>query len=126
MYLMVFVQFVDGWELNGQFFPSPEDHPKPMSQRFSEFCGERKIKQSFVSAQNVALVQYRMPSQTSSFSLTVRFVKNTTRKYHIIMFYVVTSDHSSITICLLDHHAFIRSLHVINLIICEHIKYSNF
>ncbi|XP_065170123.1 corticotropin-releasing factor-binding protein [Atheta coriaria] len=72
------VSFVDGWELNGQFFPSPEDHPKPMSQRFSEFCGERKIKQSFVSAQNVALVQYRMPSQTSSFSLTVRFVKNTT------------------------------------------------
>ncbi|XP_017770809.1 PREDICTED: corticotropin-releasing factor-binding protein isoform X2 [Nicrophorus vespilloides] len=72
------VSFVDGWELNGQFFPSPEDHPRPMESRYREFCNERKVKQVFVSSQNVALIQYRMPARGSSFSFTVRFIKNPT------------------------------------------------
>ncbi|KAJ8961920.1 hypothetical protein NQ318_021539, partial [Aromia moschata] len=67
---------VDGWELNREFFPSPRDHPKPMNSRFTEFCGQRKIKQVFVSSQNVALIQYRMPARGTSFSFSVRFVKN--------------------------------------------------
>ncbi|KAJ8982312.1 hypothetical protein NQ317_006657 [Molorchus minor] len=70
------VSVVDGWELNGELFPSPRDHPKAISSRFTEFCGQRKVKQAFLSSQNVALIQYRMPARGSSFSFSVRFVKN--------------------------------------------------
>ncbi|XP_075231482.1 corticotropin-releasing factor-binding protein [Lycorma delicatula] len=70
------VSFVDGWELSGQFFPSAEDHPKPLTQRFSEFCGIRKNKQIFISSQNAALVQYRVPQRGKGFSFIVRFRKN--------------------------------------------------
>ncbi|KAJ8921923.1 hypothetical protein NQ315_008557 [Exocentrus adspersus] len=72
------VAVVDGWELNGEFFPSPHDHPKPLGARFNEFCGQRKVKQAFISSQNVALIQYRMPARGSSFSFSVRFLKNPT------------------------------------------------
>jgi hypothetical protein len=74
------LQFVDGWELNGQFFPSPEDHPQPMSQRFREFCGQRRVKQVLQSSQNAALVQYRVPRRGKGFSFTARFPRNTARK----------------------------------------------
>lgn len=73
-------QFVDGWELNGEYFPSPADHALPMNSRFHEFCGQRKVKQVFTSSQNVALIQYRMPAKGSSFGFSVRFIKNITRK----------------------------------------------
>jgi hypothetical protein len=76
------VSFVDGWELNGEFFPSAADHPLPMNSRFTEFCGKRKIKQIFKSSQNVALIQYRMPAKGTSFGFSVRFIKNPTRKCH--------------------------------------------
>ncbi|XP_030763006.1 corticotropin-releasing factor-binding protein isoform X2 [Sitophilus oryzae] len=72
------VVVVDGWELSGEVFPSPEDHPKDLKSRLNEYCGRRKIKQAFMSSQNAALIQYRMPSRTASFSFSVRFVKNPT------------------------------------------------
>lgn len=70
------VVVVDGWELNGEVFPSPEDHPKVLKSRFNEFCGKRKVKQTLVSSQNAALIQYRMPSRGASFSFSIKFVKN--------------------------------------------------
>ncbi|KAK7865767.1 hypothetical protein R5R35_002095 [Gryllus longicercus] len=72
------VSFVDGWELNRQFFPSPEDHPKPLHLRYREFCGQRRVKEIFTSSQNAALVQFRVPSRARGFSFTVRFLKNST------------------------------------------------
>ncbi|XP_076252893.1 corticotropin-releasing factor-binding protein isoform X1 [Rhynchophorus ferrugineus] len=72
------VVVVDGWELKGEVFPNAADHPKSFKSRFSDFCGRRKIKQALLSSQNVALIQYRMPSRAASFSFTVRFVKNPT------------------------------------------------
>lgn len=72
------VAFVDGWELNGELFPSPYDYLLPVEGRFREFCGERKIKQTFVSSSNVALIQYRMPHRGSGFSITVHFIRNPT------------------------------------------------
>lgn len=72
------ISFVDGWELNGQFFPSVEDHPKPLAERFSEFCGSRKPKTIFVSSQNAALIQYRVPKRGRGFSFSVRYMKNPT------------------------------------------------
>ncbi|PSN38852.1 hypothetical protein C0J52_26351 [Blattella germanica] len=70
--------FVDGWELNRQFFPSPQDHPKPLNLRYREFCGQRKVKQVLESSQNAALIQYRLPARGKGFSFTVRFLKNST------------------------------------------------
>lgn len=32
--------FVDGWELNGQYFPGVKDHPMSLERRVSEFCSE--------------------------------------------------------------------------------------
>ncbi|XP_071449380.1 corticotropin-releasing factor-binding protein [Hetaerina americana] len=32
------ISFMDGWELNGELFPSVEDHPLPLKDRFQEFC----------------------------------------------------------------------------------------
>ncbi|KAK9882193.1 hypothetical protein WA026_019705 [Henosepilachna vigintioctopunctata] len=72
------VAFVDGWELNGELFPTPRDYPLPSNTRFREFCDEKKIKQIFVSSSNVALIQYRMPYRGSGFTITVRFIKNPT------------------------------------------------
>uniref|UniRef100_A0A8D8V560 Corticotropin-releasing factor-binding protein n=1 Tax=Cacopsylla melanoneura TaxID=428564 RepID=A0A8D8V560_9HEMI len=72
------VSFVDGWELNGQFFPSTEDHQKPLHERFSEFCGTKRIKTVFRSSQNAALIQYRIPSKSKGFSFYVRHHKNPT------------------------------------------------
>jgi hypothetical protein len=48
---------VDGWELNGEFFPSSEDHPLPMKQRVASECGSDPLKTRYVSSQNAALVQ---------------------------------------------------------------------
>lgn len=72
-------QYVDGWEMNGQFFPSAEDHPKPLNQRFKEFCGSRPPKQLFLSSQNAALIQYRVPKRGRGFSFHVRYIRNPTR-----------------------------------------------
>ncbi|KAI5699061.1 hypothetical protein M8J75_015842 [Diaphorina citri] len=72
------VSFVDGWELNGQFFPSLEDHEKPLHERFTEFCGTKRIKTVFRSSQNAALIQYRVPTRGKGFSFYVRYHKNPT------------------------------------------------
>ncbi|XP_066248731.1 corticotropin-releasing factor-binding protein isoform X1 [Euwallacea similis] len=72
------VVVVDGWELNGEIFPNPDDHPKALKSRFNEFCGKKKIKETFVSSQNVALIQHRMPFRGASFSFNVKIVRNPT------------------------------------------------
>jgi hypothetical protein len=82
--LLNFSQFVDGWELNHQFFPSLEDHPKPLNQRYQEFCGQHKVKEVLESSQNAGLVQYRMPGRGRGFSFTLRFLRNPTRKSSLL------------------------------------------
>ncbi|XP_054280444.1 corticotropin-releasing factor-binding protein [Macrosteles quadrilineatus] len=72
------VSFVDGWEMNGQFFPSADDHPKPMSERYQEFCGSRQPKTVFLSSQNAGLVQYKVPKRGRGFSFHVRYIRNPT------------------------------------------------
>ncbi|XP_077288585.1 corticotropin-releasing factor-binding protein [Arctopsyche grandis] len=70
------IAWIDGWELNGQFFPSPRDHPLPEDDRFAEMCGNQRVKRVFVSNQNAALLQYRVPMKGKGFSIIVRHVKN--------------------------------------------------
>ncbi|CAH0559014.1 unnamed protein product [Brassicogethes aeneus] len=70
------VAVVDGWELNGEFFPTFDDNR--IKPRETTICGQRKIKTRFLSSQNAALIQYRMPARGTSFSFSVKFYKNPT------------------------------------------------
>ncbi|XP_031829810.2 corticotropin releasing hormone binding protein isoform X1 [Nomia melanderi] len=71
------ISAVDGWELNGEVFPSETDHRLPLKQRISEFCDKSiGVKRSFVSSQNVAVVRYRIPKPGKGFTILARFLKN--------------------------------------------------
>ncbi|XP_035777099.1 corticotropin-releasing factor-binding protein-like [Anopheles albimanus] len=78
--------FVDGWELNGQYFPGEQDHEQRLERRIQEFCTEQTLPQwpakaaaskawVFRSSQNCALVQYRIPER-GSFVISARFLHN--------------------------------------------------
>lgn len=69
------VAFVDGWELSGQYFPSLQDHKKPLEERFHEFCGVKRIKKLLITSQNAGLIQYRIPKRGNGFSFVVRHLK---------------------------------------------------
>ena len=71
---------IDGWELNGQFFPGVEDHLIPRNARYHEFCGHIKPRKTFVMSQNVGLIEYRIPHSGQGFVVRVRFVQNPKRK----------------------------------------------
>lgn len=75
-------QVVDGWELQGDFFPGIQDHPKSLNERFHEFCGSHKPNKYYFSSQNVAMIQYRIPIKGEGFQVTVTFIENLTRKLH--------------------------------------------
>ncbi|EDW84454.1 uncharacterized protein Dwil_GK13130 [Drosophila willistoni] len=74
--------FVDGWELNGEYFPGIKDHHRALDERVYEFCNNYKQwprisnKKFFRSSQNAALLQYRIPAR-GSFVANVRFHKIT-------------------------------------------------
>ncbi|KAG6803151.1 corticotropin releasing hormone binding protein [Apis mellifera caucasica] len=71
------VSIIDGWELNGEVFPSEMDHQLPLKQRSSEFCGKNiGMKRIFTSSQNIAVIEYRIPKSGKGFSLFARFLKN--------------------------------------------------
>lgn len=84
---------MDGWELNGQYFPSLLDHQLPIEQRVAEFCSSDNahrlfgatdaatatVRRTFRSHQNAALLQYRIPV-SGAFIVNVRFVENRKRK----------------------------------------------
>lgn len=67
---------IDGWELNGQFFPSPEDHPLSTEKRYREFCSKTKPRKSFISSQNVGLIEFRIPTKGQGFRVSVKFINN--------------------------------------------------
>ena len=71
---------LDGWEMKGQFFPSPEDHPIPRDARFHEFCGQVRPKKVFRMSQNVGLIEYRIPTSKQGFTVRVRYIDNPKRK----------------------------------------------
>lgn len=80
------LQFFDGWELDGKYFPNEIDHEKSLSQRSHEFCTNnaewpfRQLRKRFRSSQNAALLQYRIPVR-GSFVATVKFIENPERKF---------------------------------------------
>lgn len=74
------VSVINGWELNGQFFPGVEDHPKPKEARYHQFCRERPLP-LYAMDQNVGLVEFRLPLEGEGFKIRVRFRQNPKREF---------------------------------------------
>lgn len=74
------VSLIDGWELNGQFFPSEEDHALPRDQRYMEFCGTSPPVKKYVTGQNVGLIEFRIPISGQGFRVLVQFRENPMRE----------------------------------------------
>uniref|UniRef100_A0A8C7YZ63 Corticotropin-releasing factor-binding protein n=1 Tax=Oryzias sinensis TaxID=183150 RepID=A0A8C7YZ63_9TELE len=67
-----FITVFDGWVMKGEKFPSSQDHPLPLYERYVDYCDSTPAKRSVRSSQNVAMVFFRVHSAGSSFTLTVR------------------------------------------------------
>lgn len=80
------VSLIDGWELNGQFFPSETDHELPREKRYMEFCGAVAPVKRYVTAQNVGLIEFRIPNSGQGFRVRVKFHDNPTRKTNLVFF----------------------------------------
>lgn len=72
---------IDGWELNGQFFPGTKDHLLPKKMRYHEFCSTTRSVGSYKMSQNVGLIEFRLPFLGDSFKLRVRFKSNPKREF---------------------------------------------
>ena len=73
------VSVINGWELNGQFFPGVQDHLTPKSSRYQEFCEQRPLT-SYSMDQNVGLIEFRIPVRGEGFRIRVSFLPNPKRK----------------------------------------------
>ncbi|KAL4216516.1 hypothetical protein ACF0H5_024239 [Mactra antiquata] len=69
------VAVFDGWELQNELFPSVYDHPHDLTERYKMYCGENGPKM-FLSNQNVALIQFRIPQPGEGFRVMVDFKHN--------------------------------------------------
>ncbi|XP_012725041.2 corticotropin-releasing factor-binding protein [Fundulus heteroclitus] len=67
-----FITVFDGWVMKGEKFPSSQDHPLPLYERYVDYCDSGSARKSVRSSQNVAMVFFRVHSAGSSFTLTVR------------------------------------------------------
>ncbi|XP_014484378.1 PREDICTED: corticotropin-releasing factor-binding protein [Dinoponera quadriceps] len=68
---------IDGWEMDGEIFPSEADHSLPIKDRVNEFCGKsRWYRKTFTSSQNAAVLQYRIPMRNKGFVISARYPKN--------------------------------------------------
>uniref|UniRef100_A0A5F8GDA1 Corticotropin-releasing factor-binding protein n=1 Tax=Monodelphis domestica TaxID=13616 RepID=A0A5F8GDA1_MONDO len=66
-----FLKVFDGWILKGEKFPSSQDHPLPMSDRYIDFCESENIR-TFSSSQNVAMIFFRIHEPGNGFTITVK------------------------------------------------------
>lgn len=72
--------------MNQQYFPSPEDHDKLIEDRLNNLCGQLTTK-TFVSSQNVALIQHLIGMPGDGFMVRVRFLENLQRKFYFFFYY---------------------------------------
>lgn len=76
---------VDGWELNGQFFPGLDSNHE-RKKRYQEYCGSVQPVGTMKTSQNVGLVEFRIPQKGEGFRVRVSFVDNPRRElYHIYL-----------------------------------------
>lgn len=78
------VQVFDGWVMKGEKFPSSQDHPLPLYERYVDYCDSGSLRRTVRSSQNVAMVFFRIHNAGSSFTLTVRKHINPFRKSTLI------------------------------------------
>ncbi|XP_072518520.1 corticotropin-releasing factor-binding protein [Salminus brasiliensis] len=71
-----FVKVFDGWVMKGEKFPSSQDHPLPLYERYSDYCDSGEAQPIVRSSQNVAMVFFRLHQSGSSFTVTFRKVLN--------------------------------------------------
>uniref|UniRef100_A0A3Q3AJP3 Corticotropin-releasing factor-binding protein n=1 Tax=Kryptolebias marmoratus TaxID=37003 RepID=A0A3Q3AJP3_KRYMA len=67
-----FITVFDGWVMKGEKFPSSQDHPLPLYERYVDYCDSGSVRNNVRSSQNVAVVFFRIHSAGSSFTLTVK------------------------------------------------------
>ncbi|XP_041356527.1 corticotropin-releasing factor-binding protein-like [Gigantopelta aegis] len=67
---------VDGWELQGEFFPNIDDTGESFEERYSTYCGQNKPARIYMADQNVALLQFFVPQEGQGFRVKVRFLRN--------------------------------------------------
>ncbi|CAG07814.1 unnamed protein product [Tetraodon nigroviridis] len=66
----------DGWVLKGEKFPSRQDHPLPLHQRYTDYCSSEGAGATSRSSQNVAMVFFRVHGPGSGFTLAVKKLHN--------------------------------------------------
>ncbi|TNM92165.1 hypothetical protein fugu_019177 [Takifugu bimaculatus] len=66
-----FITVFDGWVMKGEKFPSSQDHPLPLYERYVDYCDSGSLRRSVRSSQNVAMVFFRVHNPGSTFTLTV-------------------------------------------------------
>ncbi|XP_017543922.2 corticotropin-releasing factor-binding protein [Pygocentrus nattereri] len=71
-----FIKVFDGWVMKGEKFPSSQDHPLPLYERYSDYCDSGEAQPIVRSSQNVAMVFFRLHQSGSSFTITFRKVLN--------------------------------------------------
>ncbi|XP_030290776.1 corticotropin-releasing factor-binding protein [Sparus aurata] len=67
-----FITVFDGWVMKGEKFPSSQDHPLPLYERYVDYCDSGALRRSVRSSQNVAMIFFRIHNAGSTFTLTVR------------------------------------------------------
>ncbi|KAB0404454.1 hypothetical protein E2I00_001109 [Balaenoptera physalus] len=67
-----FLKVFDGWILKGEKFPSSQDHPLPMTERYIDFCESGLSRRSVRSSQNVAMIFFRVHEPGNGFTLTIK------------------------------------------------------
>ncbi|XP_051924538.1 corticotropin-releasing factor-binding protein-like [Hippocampus zosterae] len=71
-----FIKIFDGWVLKGEKFPSTQDHPLPLHQRYTDICSSTLPSHTSRSSQNVAMVFFRIHNPDSGFTLVVKKLPN--------------------------------------------------
>jgi len=72
---------VDGWEIDGQLFPSVSDHSLAIDERYRGFCGADEPRHAMIMSQNVALIQFRIPQRLQHFRVRISYQYNPARTY---------------------------------------------
>ncbi|KAJ0012908.1 hypothetical protein NQD34_017242 [Periophthalmus magnuspinnatus] len=67
-----FITVFDGWVMKGEKFPSSQDHPVPLFERYVDYCDSGAVRNNVRSNQNVAMLFFRIHNEGSSFTVTIR------------------------------------------------------
>lgn len=73
-------QMFDGWVLKGERFPSLQDHPLPLHQRYTDYCSSTGPGAASRSSQNVAMIFFRIHNPEAGFTLAIKKLHNPFRE----------------------------------------------